>query len=104
MSASSIFRAANDPQLINRVLAMAQKEVVFNAALGDTVYGRQLRSGMINVQPLIYGVAVDTEAAYESALVAGRGAPGFDTDIIPDATLTASIVAHWPADPPAGTP
>lgn len=104
MSASSIFRAANDPQLINRVLALVQKEAIMNPTLGDTQYGRQLRTGMINVQPVIFGVAVDTEAAYESALVSGRGAPGFDVDIITDAAITASIVAHWPPDPPTGTP
>lgn len=99
MSASSINRAANDDQLIARVRAMAHKEVAFNETLANTEYGKQLLAGLINVQPLMWGVAVDTEAAYESALVSGRGAPGFDVDIITDAALTASIVAHWPEDP-----
>lgn len=104
MSASSINRAANDEQLKSRVLALAQKEALLNPAFGGTDYGRQLQGGLISVQPLIWGVAVDTEAAYESALVAGRGAPGFDTDIITDAAITASIQSHWPPDPPTGTP
>ena len=45
MSASSINRAANDPQLQARVLAIAQKEIVYNTELSDTVYGQQLRNG-----------------------------------------------------------
>jgi len=87
--------------------------MVFNEALADTEYGKQLMTvtlpppnsvyvttpspqsvGVLN--QLMWPVAVDTEAAYESALLAGRGAPGFDPDIITDAALTASINAHWP--------
>jgi hypothetical protein len=98
MSASSIARAAADPQLQSRVQAMAQKEIIFNAVLADTAFGRMLAQGGSS-NALMWPVAVDTELAYESALLNGRFAPGFDTDIIPDATLTASIVAHWPEDP-----
>jgi hypothetical protein len=96
MTAASIARAANDQQLKDRVLALAQKEIVFNETLADTEYGKQLRLGMINVQPLMWPIAVDTEAAYESAVSIGRGAPGHDVDVIPDAALTSAIAAHWP--------
>jgi hypothetical protein len=96
VSAASIARAANDPEFQARVQALAQKEIVFNAALGETEYGKQLRQGFINILPLAWPVAVDTEAAYEAALVSGRGAPGHDTDVIPDASITSAIVAHWP--------
>lgn len=96
MSASSIARAANDQQLIQRVIAMTQKEVIFNDDLANTEYGKQIAAGSVNVLPLIWGVAVDTEAAYESALMAGRGSPGYDSDVITDAALTSAITAHWP--------
>lgn len=96
MSAASIARAANDQQLIARVTAMVQKEVIFNEALGDTEYGKQAKAGSTNVAPLMWAVAVDTEAAYEAALQAGRGSPGHDSDIITDGALTSAITTHWP--------
>jgi len=99
MSLSSITRAANDPDLQARVTASAMQEANNNPTLKDTVYAQQLKAGVASTQPLMYAVAVDTEAAYETALVAGRGAPGHDTDIITDAQITAAVQAHWPPDP-----
>jgi hypothetical protein len=99
MSLSSINRAANDAQLQARVMASAQQEARNNPTLSGTVYAEQLRSGLQNITPLMWGVAVDTETAYESALVNGRGAPGHDTDIITDPQITAAVQAHWPPDP-----
>ena len=96
MTAATIARAANDPQLRDRVLALAQKEIIYQEDLANTEYGRALRSGMGVVQPLMYPVAVDTEAAYETAVNSGRGAPGYDQDVIPDAAITSAIIAHWP--------
>jgi len=96
MSASSIARAATDLHLQTRIQALAQKEALSNEELGDTEYGKQLLAGSTNVNPLMWSIAIDNEAAYESALVSGRFAPGYDTDIITDAALTAGIVAHWP--------
>ena len=106
MSAGSISRAASDPDLQKRVLAMAQKEILFNEELAATQYGQRLAQGSQDVMALMYPVAVDTEAAYETAVNSGRGAPGWDVDIITDAMLTSAINAHWPADPPiaGGTP
>ena len=112
MSFASITAAANDPQLRARVDAAAQKEARLNPTFGDTAYGRQLLTtgdvpipGMtIPPSPLMWGVAVDTEAAYESALVNGRGAPGHDKDIITDAAITAAVQANWPPDPVPPTP
>lgn len=98
MSFSSITRAANDPQLIDRVNAAAHKIVLTDATKADTVFGQQLLSGGMgnSVQALMYPVAIDTEAAYEAALLNLRGAPGFDKDIITDAAITASVNTHWP--------
>ena len=112
MSFASISAAALDPQLRARVEAAANKEARLNPEFGNTVYGQQLLTGA-PTQPsmaytptsLLWGVAVDTEAAYESALVAGRGAPGHDKDIITDAQITAAVQANWPPDPapPSGS-
>lgn len=96
MTAASIARAANDEQLKARVQAMAAREIIFNQALADTEYGREVAQGFPNLAKLMWPVAVDTEAAYETALNSGRGAPGHDADIITDANIGAAIVAHWP--------
>jgi hypothetical protein len=96
MSHTSISRAATDPDLINRVIAAAHREMVYDQSLADTVYGKQLGNGVIAAQPLMWPIAVDNEAAYESALLAGRGAPGHDVDIITDAALSSAVVTHWP--------
>lgn len=99
MSASSIYRAANDPDLIHRVQALAHKEVSANDTLAESQFGKQLLRGSQDVTALMFPVAVATEAAYESALLSGiRGAPGFDSDVITDAAITAAIVDGWPPD------
>jgi hypothetical protein len=111
MTFASINAAANDQQLRARVDAAAQKEARMNPAFGNTAYGQQLiaanpgmggamPSGVTMLpSPLMWGVAVDTEAAYFAALQAGRGAPGHDNDIITDGMITAAVQAHWPPDP-----
>ena len=99
MSMASIHRAANDPQLQARLLAAAMRELNYSDDLAETQYGRQLRQGVQNVTPLMWPIAVDTEAAYETALTAGRGAPGHDQDVITDDTLTSAVVTHWPYTP-----
>lgn len=96
MTAATIARAAQDPDLIARVTALAHKEIIYNADLAATTFGRGLVSGIALITPLMYPVAVDTEAAYETAVNSGRGAPGHDVDVIPDANLTSAIVTHWP--------
>jgi hypothetical protein len=99
VSASSISRAANDPQLQGRVVAAANKEILFNDELANTWFGQRVQQGMALWQPLFWSVAVETEAAYASALSADRGAPGYDTDIITDAALVSAISANWPQEP-----
>lgn len=94
MSAYTISLAANDQALRARVLAQAHKEMEFDALKADSTYGKQINQ--IGVDPLMYPIAVATEAQYESALQAGRGAPGHDSDIITDGDLTSAINANWP--------
>ena len=99
MSASSIFRAANDRDLIERVTSLAHKEVQASEELAATRFGQALIQGLSNVTPLMWGVAVDYEDEYETAINSGRGAPGHDQDVITDANISAAVVAHWPPDP-----
>jgi hypothetical protein len=99
MSMSSISRAAGDIQLQSRIMSAVWREIVYNADAADSWFGKQVSAGFAQFGQLHWQVAVDTEAAYEGALLNGRGAPGFDTDIITDAALSASVVAHWPQDP-----
>jgi hypothetical protein len=104
VSASSINRAANDPQLQARVLAIAQKEMVYNAALAESQFGQSLRRGTGIIMPLMWPIAADQEEQYETALAAGRGAPGHDTDIITDQALLSGVISFWPPDPEVVTP
>lgn len=98
MTLSSIQQAANDQELRARVESSAQQEARNNENLKDTQYAVALRNGTQSVAPLMWGVAVATEAAYFAALQADRGAPGHDADIITDGDITAAVVANWPPD------
>jgi len=99
MSYSSITRASNDQDLQARVSAAVQKEAWNNATFEGTTFAEQVRTNPQVALQLMYPVAIDTEAAYESALTSGRGAPGHDADVITDAALLSSVQAHWPPDP-----
>jgi hypothetical protein len=101
MTASIISRAANDPQLQARVVALTNKEIVYDQTgeLADSWFGRQVLGGFANWIPLYWSVAVAGEAEYETAVNSGRGAPGFDIDIITDGEITSAIIARWPQNP-----
>lgn len=99
MSGASINKAANDAQLNARVIALAQKEIIFNETLANTQFAKSIQSSTNAPPILMYAVAVAGELAYESALQAGRGAPGHDADIITDGQITSAIVSAWPPDP-----
>jgi hypothetical protein len=105
MSLTSIARAAADEDLISRVTSAAYQLVQTDPDIANTVLGQQLISGAavgVNpVAPLMWPVASATEAAYETALVSGRGSPGFDKDIITDASIQSSVAAAWPMTRPA---
>jgi hypothetical protein len=104
MSFTSISRAAIDQDLINRVSSAAHQIAQTDDDKANTLLGQQLinGNGMIGnpVASLMWPVAIDTEQAYESALLNQRGAPGFDVDIITDAAIFASVNAHWPMQRP----
>jgi hypothetical protein len=107
MSFATIARAAVDQQLIDRVTASAYQAMMEDPDKIDTVFGQALVNPPVGfgnnpVAPLMWPVAVDSEAAYEAALVAGRGAPGHDTDIITDEAIHASVTGNWPMTRPPG--
>jgi len=100
MSYSSIQRAIQDQQLKDRVISASLQQALNNPTFGDTVFGQQVVANpYVAGDRLIGPVAIDYEDAYESALIAGRGAPGHDVDIITDANIEAAVQAHWPQDP-----
>lgn len=104
MSYTTITQAARDAALTDRVTAAAYKEALDNPIYGDSVFGHQLLTGFGSSAALVYPVAVDTEAAYESAVIAGNDNPGGDPSVITDAAILSSVQANWPPDPelPAG--
>lgn len=102
MSYSTITQATRDQDLLDRVIAAVAKEANDNPDLMATDFGAFARSNPLQAgNQLMYPIAIDTEAAYASALAAGRGAPGHDSDVITDEALLASVQANWPPDAPA---
>lgn len=105
MSYKSITQASRDPSLGDRIAAAVYKEAQSNDQFGDTDYGGRVLSGFADlVTPFAYPVAIDTEAAYESALAGDNPDPGGDPAVITDAAILGSVQAHWPPDPEPVTP
>jgi hypothetical protein len=104
MSLTSIYQAATDPALQHRTTAAVQREAIANPQFGDTAFGRQVRAGTAPII-MVFGfpVAVDNEAAYESALAAGNPDPGGDPAVISDANISTAVQVYWPADPDPAT-
>ncbi len=102
MSYTTITQAAQDPALHDRVLGAVHKEALNNPTYGDTTFGQDVLDGGADIWTrFAYPVAVDTEAAYESAVIAENPNPGGDPAVITDAAILSSVQAHWPQDPPS---
>ena len=97
MSASTIDRAANDPDLRRRVDAILYKILATDIDKMNSEYGKRVRSGMGTQTNAYYVVAVACEQQYLSGIFDGRGAPGHDEDVISDDAITAALLAAWPA-------
>jgi hypothetical protein len=101
MSYTTITQATTDQPLLNRVTAAIQKEAYDNAALSDTDFGSSAKADPYWAsQRMIWPVAIDTEAAYESALINDNPNPGGDPSVITDAAILTSVQANWPPDAP----
>lgn len=104
MSLSSISQAAIDKDLVDRVTSAAFQLVNSDEQIASTNLGQSMLMGSTIVTPLMWPVAIATEAAYETALQSGRGAPGYDKDIITDAQIETAVQEGWPMIfPPAPT-
>jgi len=102
VSYTSITQAARDEELGERVSAAVQKEAWNSATLSGTSFAELARHSPVSgVAQMMYPVAIDTEAAYESALLSGNPNPGGDPSVITDAAILSAVQAHWPSDPEA---
>jgi hypothetical protein len=98
MSQSTVARAANDPDLQQRVIAAVYSEAIGNPALHDTQYAVAVRNGYGNMIGMYWAVADAVDAEYEAGILSGRGAPGHDADVVTDGAITSAVVANWPPD------
>lgn len=96
---STVAKAANDPDLQQRVMASVYSEAIANPDLKDTQFATQVRGGYAPMTGFYWAVADAVEVAYETGMNNGRGAPGHDRDVVDDAAITSAVVANWPPDP-----
>lgn len=100
MSYTTIAAAAADAHLQERVTSAVAREAWNNPALGDTIFGTEARQYPVGAMgQIIWPVAVDTEAAYESAVIGDNPDPGGDPAVVTDGAILAAVQAHWPPDP-----
>ena len=102
MSYSSVERAANDPQLQERVKAAVYKILYEDDECRSSIFGQNIlnSSGGNQLSAMNWAVAVATEAAYATAVQSGRGAPGHDVDVIPDSVIGDVLQLMWPMQQP----
>jgi hypothetical protein len=96
MSLNSIAQAAVDSDLQVRIQACANQEAHGNPDLQTTDFAKRIFGGYANYTSLFWGVAASVSAEYEAGLLSGRGAPGHDQDVVPDAAILSAVVANWP--------
>jgi hypothetical protein len=100
MSYSTISQATVDVPFQNRVAAAVAREAWNSASLAATAFGELARESTWSAMlQMIWPVAIDTEAAYESAVIAGNPDPGGDPAVVTDAAILSATQAHWPPDP-----
>jgi hypothetical protein len=104
MSQTSVAQAANDTDLQKRVQAAVYSEAIGNADLKDTDFAKLIKQGYANLAGLYWAVADAVEDSYASGILAGRGSPGHDADVVTDGQITSAVVANWPPDNPITTP
>jgi len=109
VSHTSIGQAAADTQLQERVRAAVYKVLYTDDECRTSIFGQSILNAGYGsggqLTSMYWAVAVDTETAYEAAIAAGNGSPGFDAAVISDETITTVVEAVWPREqPPAGAP
>lgn len=100
MSYNSLVAQSRDQAFLGRIDAAVYKEAWTNPTFGDTDYGQAIQRAAASTTVYFgWPVAVDTEAAYESALLNEVPEPGKDPSVITDNQILAAVQAHWPPDP-----
>lgn len=99
MSLNSVVRAANDGDLQLRIQASVNAEARANPDLNDTEFAHRVKDGAVDFTAFYWSVAQAVQNEYESGIVAGRGSPGHDADVVTDGAITSAVVANWPLDP-----
>jgi len=102
LSYSSINTATDDVALQARVEAAIQKEALSGSVADSDFAASALADPVWAMGRMMYPVAIDTEAAYESALAAGNPDPGGDPSVVTDGAILSAVQAHWPEDTPGG--
>lgn len=103
MSFASLNTASRDEALIARVAACVQQEARQNPNVDDSAFAAAVRSGGTGVAgALIWPVVLNTEEAYESALLNEVSDPGADPSVITDEMILAAVQASWPDAWPLG--
>jgi hypothetical protein len=98
MSYTTVHQAAYDPELQERTAACAQTEARNGANAGGEFAG-QIRAGYALIGATFdWPVAIDNQAAYESAVLNGNPSPGGDPAVITDAAILSAVQAAWPPD------
>jgi hypothetical protein len=87
--------------LRDRVVAAAHQEARNNPAAAASDFGQAVAGDVTTPvwDVLSWPVAIDTEAAYESAVIAENPDPGGDPAVITDQAILSSVQASWPPDP-----
>lgn len=99
MSYTTISQATEDEAFRARVSAAVAREAWNNPTLADSDFAHLAQtSTLAAMAQMIWPVAIDTEAAYESAVIGGNPNPGSDPAVVTDGAILAATQAHWPPD------
>ena len=98
MSLNTAAMAANDPDLQLRVTASVYSEAIANPDLKETQFAANVRLGVVNLTGMFWAVGDAVDQQYEAGVLAGRGSPGHDPDVVTDGAITSAVVANWPED------
>jgi hypothetical protein len=100
MSYNSLVTQTQDQGFLGRLDAAVYKEAWTNPTFGDTDYGQATQRASTGPRmQFAWPVAIDTEAAYETALLNNVPNPGTDPSVITDGQILSAVQAHWPPDP-----
>jgi hypothetical protein len=106
VSYGSLARQINDFDLNSRIDSAGQQEAWENAAVHDSAFAVAVRQGSVQPRDVFaWPVALNSEDAYETAVLHFHSQPGLDPAVVSDAMILAAVQANWPAQwppPPAG--